>query len=1060
MNLKEQKNKKTFDLKSILNFASAKAFIKKGRKTSSLRRPVGDFGSRLNDKKQKNKNLSKTQIYLQRAGIFFTLAFLFVSLIGILVLLGVVSAMSRDLPDVDKYLEESKRLGTETIIYDRSGVELYRLRGKVVNERVSLKDVPDKQQWAFLAAEDANFKTHKGLDLFGLSRAVSCAVGNYLQGQSYETCGGGSSITQQLIKVTSVQSTSKGDERTLDRKIREAILAMRVEETYSKEEILESYLNVVGQGREYVGVKTGSIYIFGKSDMNQLTLAEMCYIAAFPNNPEIFSPRGAIYNPERSQERALYVLERMYELRDRTGVTKEEYEAAKTEIPNVKFANDQINIKAGHFVNETLNEIDKLYADKVGEGERGRDYLRSQGYKVYTSLDYTTQELLEKTVKERVESAEFQNKTGAQTASSVIMDVKTGEILAMVGSKDFNGAEGDIRFSPKFNAATAFRPVGSSAKPFIYGATFEKGYNPSSVVVDIPIDQSPTAAVKPGAPYPYNFNRQFSLYGANRGSTTGRGDFITQRQALKYSLNQPAVTAVNIVGIEQIADFYVRATGNESLRSLFQGPASALGAANVPLLEHVHAYTTIADNGNYKPMKYILKIEDEKGGKIYENAEIQSKQVIEKSVAYLINDMNKYYYIFDQDVDPRVGPNSRALITEVRKNTDFAGKTGTSDTADGKAIGDIVFVGYTPDVVIGMWAGNSCGSQDPACPKMKSTSESSWLYEYIFAPFFDAYKGNLKPGRFQRPEGVRTVAVCSLTGNAYSEDCAKAGGTAIQEMVSSISMPKPETWIENQSVTDCGGTLKLARDSDRQLGLATNRYTVRYDKIFPQKYISDQVIKYLSARPAEDRLFPIVTETCNIERSLAAPQITISTPIQGAIYSQSETINFNGIIKSDLPIQKVDLVYNNTIIGTVGAGNNPQFNVDGKTLSTGQQRFRMVATNSQGAEGSAEVVVNIVSSGGNLFFNQPTPQGQQLQVGSTMQVYARVVGGLSGPINFRVVDASNGVQIGNPMTVTQANTNTWNGSWVIPNSIDTSKTYKVIATAGGVSAEVPNVRFK
>lgn len=1036
MNLKDKK-KKTFDINSIINFAKGKKEVNQKRSTGSSLKSFGDFGSKPNSPRSKSKgNLTKRQVILRRIAIFSILSFLFIGLFGILVLLGVVSAMSRDLPDVDKYIADSQNQGTETIIYDRNGTELYRLRGDIVAEKVAIKDVPEKLQWAFMAAEDANFRTHKGLDLFGLTRAITCAVGNYAQGKSYESCAGGSSITQQLIKVTTAE-----DQRSLDRKIREAILAMKVEETYSKDEILESYMNVVGEGREYVGVKTGAIYIFDKPNLNDLSLAQMCYLAAIPNNPEVLSPRGAVYDPQQSQDRANYVLDRMYELRDKTGITDEEYQKAKEEIPNMKFASDKIDIKAGHFVNEVLNEIDRIYADKVKDGQKGRDYLRTQGYRVYTTLDLPTEELLEKTLKEQIDSPEFQAKTGAQTGSGIIMDVKTGDILAMAGSKDFYATSNDVRFSPQFNATTAERSVGSSIKPFVYGSTFEKGYNPSSIVPDIPIDQSPSAAVRPGAPYPQNFN--VGVFGAYASqSTSGRGDFKPMRLALRYSLNQPAVAAYNYVGTEQVADFYVRASGNPELRDNFQGASAALGAANVPLVDHASAYTTIADMGLQKPHRYILKIDDEQGNTVYDNTKVETKQVMEKSVAYLINNMNENYYIFASDPDPRKGPNAPALIKEVRKTTDFAGKTGTSDTD--RAPGDLVFMGYTPNVVMGFWAGNSCGSQDPACPPMKKTAESQWVYDYIFTTFLNSYKSKLQPGRFNQPEGLKKVSLCNLTGNAYGEDCAKAGGSALQELVSDKSMPKQEDLIEKQSVTDCGGTTKLARDIDRQLGLAKDIYVVRYDKLFPQKYINDQITKYLSQLKTK----PLITETCNITRTTNPPVVTVTNPINGGTYSQLETVTISANVTSDLPLQKVEIINNNNglILKTYGPSDPVSFAIDLSSYSTGSQAFSVVATNNQGKSTTSTVTINIIS-GATAIVQNPV-QGQQITksaVGANYQLQGRVVGiSQVNTVSFRITGGAGG-----PVTVNATQSgNIWVGAWALPVA-DSTKSYTITIIVNG-----------
>lgn len=1042
MNLKN-KTKKTFDIKSLLNFAKAKKDVHQNRSSTFSLRSLGDFGSKTTTSKGKNGNLSKRQVILRRIAIFSILSFLFIGLFGILVVLGVVSAMSRDLPDVDKYIADSKNKGTESIIYDRNGTILYRLRGDIVNERVEIKDIPDKLQWAFLSAEDANFKTHKGLDLFGLTRAVTCAVGNYAQGKSYEDCAGGSSITQQLIKVTTSE-----DQRSLERKIREAILAMKVEETYSKDEILESYLNVVGQGREYVGVKTGSMYIFDKPNMNDLTLAEMCYIAAFPNNPEIFSPRGAIYDPQRSQDRANYVLDRMWELRDKTGITQEEYDKAKADIPTMKFASDKIDIKAGHFVNEVLNEVDKIFADKVKEGQKGRDYLRSQGYHIHTALDLPTQELLEKTIKDGINLKEFQDRNGAQNGAGVIMDVKTGDVLAMVGSKDFYATSTDNRFAPQFNVTTSPRSVGSSIKPFIYGATFEKGYNPSSVVPDIAIDQSPTAAVRPGAPYPKNFVAgQFGAFGGE--STTGRGDFKTMRTALRRSLNQPAVAAYNYVGTQQIADFYVRASGNADLRANFQGPSAALGAANVPLVDHANAYTTIADGGKYKPKRYILKIEDEKKATVYDNTKVEPKQVMESSVAYLINDMNETYYIFASDPDSRIGPKAPAMLAEIRKNTDFAGKTGTSDNDRGP--GDLVFMGYTPDVVMGFWAGNSCGLDDPECAPLKRTGESAWVYDYLFTVFMDKYKANLKAGRFPQRDGIKSVALCNLTSNAMSEDCTRAGGSAIQEIVSDKSMPKAEYLIEKQSVTQCGDKVLLARDIDRDLGLATDRYIVRYDKLFPQKYINDQITKYLSTAPTN----PLITETCSLTRSTQPPAVTITSAVNGDSYSQSETFTLTAVVQSDIPLQKVDFVRatDGVILKSFGPKDPFTFGINlSSGYSTGNNSFKVVATNIKGVEGVATITINVTAAGPAAILQKPVNGNITKGTATTTQLQARTPG-IANPIVIFTVSG----QPPSSVSPVSRSGNTWVANWTLP-AADPNKSYTVTVTVNGVYQDSATVK--
>jgi len=1028
-------------------FAGFEDFFKSFKKSKSVSsprrhvensRPINDFSLRVGKKLNTKKSINtKWKIILQRAAIFFSLTFLFLILIGILGVLGLVSAYSRDLPNVDKYLEESKRLGKETVIVDRNGVELYRLRGDIVNERLTLSDVPDRMQWAFLAAEDANFKQHKGLDLFGLSRALTCIATNYIQrtGRT-EHCGGGSSITQQLIKKTTLT-----DERSIDRKIKEAILAMRVEEEYSKDQILEDYLNIVPQGREYVGAKTGAVYLFGKSDLSQLTLAEIAYLAAIPNNPEVLSPRGVAYDINKSQERAYYVLDRMYEVRDRSGVTKEEIDAARAEIPKVTFVKDIIIQKAPHFVNQVISELDKdpRWRDQVAEGKRGSDFFRDKGYTIVTSVDLKTQELLEKTIREetvkpqpRLGGRSFIEQTGAFSAAGVVMDVKTGDILAMVGSRDFYAESTDKNFAPEFNASTADRSMGSSVKPILYMTGFTKGYNPLSLVPDLDIDQAPGYR-------PKNYDRQNCIF--NDESRSGRCDFISIRQALRFSLNQPAVSMVNMVSPEEFGNMYVKLTGRADLLPRFQGPASALGSANIPLVDQVHAYTTISDMGTYKPKRYILQIKDDNGNIVYDNTKVETTRVVDGKYPFMITELNKDYWFFASD----------PTIQQVRKTTDFAGKTGTSDTDRGP--GDILFLGYTPDIAIGMWGGNSCAPQE--CP-LKGSATSDDLYKYIYAPFLSEYSKTFKPSRFTRPEGVRMASICSLTGNAYSEDCAKAGGKALQDIVSDTNQPKQEFMIEKLSVAPCPDVLKVARDIDRDAGVAQDIYYVRYDKLFSQKFLSDQVLKYISGTLPQMRYRypnPYPTQTCDISRSLQPPSITINNPVNGSTFGQSETLDINATVVSDIQLAKVDVTVNNQIVKTFAPKEPVQVSIplNSSPVTVGTNTVKIIVTNVRGTEVVAQSSFNVIT-GAAAIVTSPLANTQisysTLGAAKYVQLTGRVIAASGNVTSANFIVYRNGSPIatipGNP-----GGGNSFSGTWTAPVPDTSSYRIELIASLQG-----------
>jgi membrane peptidoglycan carboxypeptidase len=1032
MKLKEKTNER-FNIKNFFD----NLFKKKpseSRLHPNKNRLITDFNlaskSKLKNGKSKGKK-SKFKTIAKKAAIFFSLSFLFMILIGILVTLGVVSAYSEDLPNIDKYFEQSTKLGKETIIVDRNNEELYRLRGDVVNERVALKDVPEKLQWAVLATEDPNFKVHKGIDPFALARVLACVANNYIRRNNTEACGGGSSITQQLIKLTAFTEGGVSD-RSIDRKIKEGILAVKVEEGYKKEEILEFYLNILPEGREYLGIKTGSVYLYGEPDLNKLSLAQIAYLAGIPNNPEVYSPRGAAYNPDASKARATLILDRMLERKDSTKVTEEEINAAKADLDKVVFVKDAINKKAPHFVNEVINELDNdpRWKDQVPEGKKGSDYFRDKGYTIVTTVDMPTQALLENTIKNNTApGTDFFKRNEAYSAAGVVMDVKSGEILGMVGSRDFYGDAENRKAAPEYNAATALRSMGSSVKPVLYMTGFTKGYNPLTPVPDLDIYQAPGYN-------PKNFDRGNCHF--TDSSRTGRCDFVSVRQALRFSLNQPAVSMANMVGVEAFGEMYAKLTGRDDLKAQFKGVSAALGAANIPLVEQVHAYSTIADMGMYKDKKYILQIKDENGKVIYDNTTVNSKRVIEGKYPYMITDLNKDYWFFAND----------ATIKNIRKTTDFAGKTGTSDTNSGP--GDIIFMGYTPDVAIGMWAGNGCGAEE--CP-LKSTASSDDIYKYIYAPFLTEFSKNtkfFKPSRFQRPEGVRTAAICNLTGNAYSEDCAKAGGKSLSDLVADGNLPKAENMIEKLTVVPCPDVLKLARDIDKDAGLAQEKYYVRFDKIFNSKFLSDQVMAKLVA--SKD---PFPSQNCDITRTLQPPVVTINNPANGSTYSQAENLNINATVSSDIQISKVEIVVgaNNQIVKTFTANEPIQLTLelDKSPIVVGNNKIQVIATNIKGAQTTAVSNITVVAGSAAAIINYPL-SGSSITAGAAptryVQLTGRVVGATASNATFTITKTSGGgapYTITIPANISGANiTATWSAA-----TADANDTYRIDLRVNG-----------
>jgi membrane peptidoglycan carboxypeptidase len=926
-------------------FINAKHSVQ-SRRPAGLSRLANKFHFKSFGSKKKNsggKSQTTLKKILVRTGIIFSLTFLFTLLVGTIFLIGVVSVYSKDLPKIEEFFSQVNTEDKDTIIVDRNGKEVYRLQGDTLKERVYIKDVPQKLRWAFLAAEDDRFYSHNGLDLFGLTRAVICNAKS--RGQD-PNCGGGSSITQQVVK--NATSDKKYRQKNLERKIREAVLAMKTEQTYSKDEILEFYMNVVSEGGILQGVKTGSENIFKKENLNDLTLAEMAYLAAIPNQPNVFSPCGGAFDQDQSKARADYVLNRMLTLKDKTGVTAEEIQTAKEELNNVPKCAINVNKKAPHYVDYVMNKhLNEIYKDNP-ENKAGTDYLRGKGYTVVTALDLNVQDMLQDTIQTQVKSPEFQAKVGAQNAAGVIMDPRTGELIAMVGSRNFNEESNDPKFKPQDNAALQDRSLGSTNKMALYATAFTKGYNPSSIVPDFPLNLQPsnTAGKLPAsasAAYPQNYSRQYS----NR--------FMTMREALRNSLNMPAVSTYYMVGAKDYGDTYVKLTGWEDARERVENPSSPLGA-EIPLIYQTHAYATFAAEGMYYPEKVVLEVKDDTGKVIYDNRKAEGKQVIEKKHMFLINDMGKHYWICDKD-----GKDGDELFKKIGQSMDFACKTGTSDNEKGAAA-DVAFIGYTPTVVIGMWAGNSCGGN--ACPLVNGASGEE-LYRRLYKQFLTKYSPMIPAAKFSPPAGVKRADLCSTTGKGWTEDCALLGGNKIQEWVADNSNLK-EDMIEKAKVTECGDGYKLARPIDIEAGLAKDQayFTYKHPVSWIQSQITAYNVKKNQTRPAE---------LCALDRTINNPVVSIVSPIINAEYKPGDSIRIQATATGDVKIEKVDIVFDSVIQQTfttepyelsITAPNTP-----------GEHRITVVATDSRGKEGRDEktIIIKVGNGSGGTPNNTPAP---------------------------------------------------------------------------------------
>lgn len=571
------------------------------------------------------------------------LAIVVMTTAGFIVGTAMVAWISRDLPDPDKL--KDRQISQSTKIYDRSGAHLlYEIYQNQKRTLVDFSQISDYAKKATIAVEDKHFYEHSGVRLTSIIRAGF----NNLIGRKTGS-GGASTLTQQLIKNAIV-----GNERSIFRKIKEAILAIRLEKKYTKDQILKLYLNEIPYGSTNYGIEAASQSYFHKN-AKDLALAEAATLAAIPKAPSKY-----LKDLDALRNRRDLVLALMHEQGYIT-------EPQKKEAQNIALRIFRTGgpMEAPHFV----LYVKQLLADKFGERA-----IDEGGLQIITSLDYDKQKIAEKVIQELGDkNAKDAN---ANNAALVAIDPKTGQILTLVGSRDYNNEE----INGQFDVATlGKRQPGSSFKPFVYTAAFEKGYTPDTVLYDV----STNFDARTGENYtPKNYDgKEYGL--------------ITMRKALQGSLNIPAVKTLYLAGSANAIDFAKR-FGYSTLSGDY-GLSLVLGGAEVNLLEHTNAYATLANNGTRNESIAILKVTNNLGEVLYEWQPSEGQEAIKSELAALISDV-----LSDDE--------TRSFIFTPHGNLTLpdrpvAAKTGT--TNDNK---DAWTLGYVPSLATGVWVGNTIPS--------------------------------------------------------------------------------------------------------------------------------------------------------------------------------------------------------------------------------------------------------------------------------------------------------------------------------------------------------------
>ena len=816
---------------------------KKDKKSVRKRKGIKNFGGNKLErfKKLSGKKKKKTSKTKSGKGLFgiekakwkkiIYIAVGVVFLIGCIAVLvgGIYLKNLRDsLPSPDELVERTSDQSTR--IYDRNGELLYTVYGNQNREFIPIEDIPDYTKWALLAAEDIEFYQHKGIDYAGIAMAF---IQNALAG---EVVRGGSTLTQQLVKNTILYDVlgDQAYEQTYSRKIKEILITMQVEQSFSKDEILQMYMNEVPLGGVNYGYQAAANAYFDK-DVSELTLAESALIAGLISNASIYSP---IYgtNPELAKDRQNFVLDQMLKYSEYTGVTEEEVEAARNE--ELVYSDGRIDIKAPHFV---------FYVKQLLEEEYGVDRVERGGLKVTTSLDYSLQEIAEEEVTKGVESAHRYN---LYNGALVAMDPNNGDVLAMVGSVDYWNTE-DPRIDGNVNIATSLRQMGSSAKPYTYLAAITQGYGPWTEAPDIKMSF--------GGYKPVNWDNKY--YG-----------LMTARKALVQSRNLPAVYTLQLAGINNMINVAERLGITTVSDKADYGLSLALGSGEMKLLEHTAAFGVFANEGVKAETTPILKVETSSGEVLYEKTEPTTQRVFDEKEIYALN-----YMLCDLGGHgDRIGGNAYNV-----QGKHVCYKTGTTNGPK-----DVLTVMYHPNLVVGVWGGNNNNEDMPG-------AWGSIVPLRISHAFTNRVSDQYPVENFTRPSGILSTKVCKDTGKVPEEgnNCETEASIYIQGH--SPSKDTRETVYICKANNLVATNVESAQKYDllEEYIFLNNKLENSLQQSTYDKFITDMKDSvYLSTIP-DSAICPLPLGPDN------APVVEISTPTASQQFNAGSNMNITGNVR-------------------------------------------------------------------------------------------------------------------------------------------------------------------
>lgn len=896
-----------------------------------------DKNNRTKGKKVSRPKLKKI-LYICLGVVFF------ICCIALLVVGIYLKNLQKQLPSPDEL--STRQTDQSTQILDRNGTVLYTIYGSENSQNrtlVKIDQIPEKTRWAVLAAEDVEFYQHKGVDYKGIIRAF---LNNLKAGG---ITGGASTISQQLVRNTVLYDVlgDKAYSQKYTRKIMEILITLQMEQTYTKDEILQMYMNEVPLGGVNYGFQAAAQAYFGKN-VQDLDLAESAMLAGLIQAPAVYSPLYGT-NPDMAKDRQTYVLDQMLKHKDLTGVTEEEVQKAKDEV--LVYNSKKIDIKAPHFV---------LYVKQLLIAKYGIDRVEKGGLKVTTTLDYSLQQMAEEEVASGVQKAKSNN---INNGAMVVIDPNNGQILAMVGSVDYWNNT-DKRVDGNVNITISKRQMGSSVKPFVYLTAIDQGYGPWLETPDIK-------------------DITFGTYDPTDWDNKYMG-LLTARKALVNSRNVSAVYTLQLATI----DAYLRTVEKLGVTSLSDkasyGLSLALGSGEETLLEHATAYTVLATGGIKRDNVSILKVEDPKGNVLEEYKDSDGTRVFDEKEIYMVNwmlcDLNGF----------NDRPNNSMYTISGQK---VCGKTGTSNGPK-----DLLTILYDKSLVVAVWNGNNNNEIAPG-------AWGSTIPLSIANSFLKRVINKYPAGTFTRPAGILSTTVCTDTGATPADgvSCDKESSVYIDGAAPQVD--------NRTAVVVCTSNNLIPTNltAAQKYGLTTNKVVLstklenKMQQSAYEKYLTsmDKSIYLLSAPATGSCSLPLGPDN--------APVVDIETPTANQSVTVGSNLTISGAVTYLESLNSFSVTFDGNPISGASQTNGSfslTYAVPAST-SIGTHTITVNVTDNNGKSANASVnITTVAAAGASISIANPS---NGATISGTVNLAATVNNGTMDSVNFNVLNSSNTV---------------------------------------------------